>query len=91
MGRFCNKNVLLTAQEQYEENPSPASQEEDQTNSRETSFEIINHINVDEMKCFSNDLKCKYSSPFEPGHAKSNSARAIRRESITSVAGGRSN
>jgi hypothetical protein len=61
-----------TAQEQYEENPSPASQEEDQTNSRETSFEIINHINVDEMKCFSNDLKCKYSSPFEPGHAKSN-------------------
>jgi hypothetical protein len=48
MGRFCNKNVLLTAQEQYEENPSPASQEEDQTNSRETSSEIINHINVDD-------------------------------------------
>jgi hypothetical protein len=46
----CNKNMLLSVEEQSEEEPSPLShgEEEDQTNSRETSSEIINDTNVDD-------------------------------------------
>lgn len=48
MGYLCNNNMLLTAQEKSEDNPSPLSQEQNQTISIETSFEIINDVNVDE-------------------------------------------